>query len=83
MPDFDKTRLKRENVRREDGERIRVTLPSNHPIGPSTPAVAVNKERVIRVAEQELSLNAFNEYRLDGAFALALHKVEGRVGLVE
>lgn len=47
MPNLDEARLERENVRREDGESVGVAFPGDHPVGPSTPAIAVNKERVV------------------------------------
>ena len=75
MSNLDEARLERENIRGEDRESVRRALPCNHPVWPSTPTIPVNKERVIRVAQQELSLDAFNEDWLHAAFALALHKV--------
>ena len=83
MPDLNKARLKRQYIRREDRESIWSALPRNHPVGPSTPPIPVNKERVIRVAQQELSLDALDEDGLHAAFALALHEVQRSIGLVK
>ena len=83
MPNLNETRFESENIRREDGKRVGGTLPSDHPVRSSTPPIPVNKERVIRVAQQELSLDALDEDWFDAALALALDEVQEGVGLVE
>lgn len=65
VTNLDEAWLKCQDVRVENRKRVRIALPSDDPVRSSTPTIPVNKERVIRVAEQELSLNALDKDGLD------------------
>lgn len=81
VPYFDKAGLEGKDIRVEDSKGLRRTLPRDLPVRTRPPAVAVDKEREVRVAEQELGLKALDMDRLD---VLALcNKVERGIGLVQ
>lgn len=81
MTNLHEARLKGADVWIEDGERLWIAFPVDHPITSSTPAIAIDKEAVVSVAQQELGGNALDVDRFD--VLLALDEVERRVGLVE
>lgn len=81
MPNLNKTRLKRKNIRIRQRKRCRVTLPADLPVGTSSPPVAVHEEGEVAVVEQEFSVHSLD---VDGFHVLfASYEVEGCVGLVE
>lgn len=72
------TWLKRQNVsRRRKGQRKRVRLPfpRNHPVRTTAPTILIDKERKVRVIQQELSLKTMDRDRLN--ILTARDKVEG------
>lgn len=82
LPNLDKLRLKRQNILLAPGsESIRISLPKNLPIAARPPAVLVDVEAEVVVAEEELGGVALN---VDGFDIFALgNEVEGGIGLVE
>src|ERR1700753_188304 len=81
VPYLHKARLERNDIRIEKGKRWRVPFPVDDPIASCPPAVAVDEEAVISVAEQELRSNTLDMDGFD--VLLLLHKVERCVGLVK
>lgn len=81
VPYFDKAGLEGKDVRVEDSKGLRRALPRNLPVRTRPPAVAVDKEREVCVAEQELGLKALDVNGLD--VLAPCNKVEGRIGLVQ
>lgn len=81
MSNLNKARFERQNIRIRQSKRGRSSLPSNLPVRTSAPPVAVDKERVLAVVEQELAVEAVDGDGLDGL--LAGDEFEGRVGGVE
>ena len=81
MANLDEAGFEGEDVRVRQGERLRLALPGDAPIGPGAPAVAVDEEGEVGVVEQELAVQTLD---VDGfGLLLARHKVEGGIGLVE
>ena len=74
VPYLYKARLESEDIRVEDGEGLRVAFPIDHPVAACSPAVTVDEEAVVGVAEQELCSDALDVDGLDAL--LALDKVE-------
>ena len=81
IPNLDKIRLKRQDIRTEDGKRRRVALPVDDPLLAGAPAVAVDEEAKVGVAEQKLRGQPLDVDGLDGL--AAGDEVERSVGLVE
>ena len=81
VTDLDEVRLKRKYVRLEDGKRLRVALPLDQPVREGPPAVAIDEEAEIRIAQQEIAVDAFDVYRSQVFFCG--DKVERSVGLIE
>ena len=81
MANLDEARLERQNIRVRQGERLRLSLPGDPPIGPCAPAVAVDEEGEIGVIEQELAVQTLD---MDGfGLLLARNKVQRGIGLIE
>lgn len=81
IPNLNEVRLERQDVRLEYGESLRVPLPRDKPLGERAPAVPVHEEGKVRVAQQEVAVDALH---VDGSqVLLGGDEVEGGVGLVE
>lgn len=81
IPNLNKIRFKRQDIRLEYRKRLRVPLPRNLPLWEGAPTVAVDKEGEVRVAEQEITVDALD---VDGADVFFEgDEVERGVGLVE
>jgi hypothetical protein len=74
MSNLKETGLKGEDVRVEYGKCLRISFPGNHPVRSSTPAIAVDEEGIVSVAEQELLRDALDMNRLD--ILLSLDEIE-------
>ena len=81
IPDLDEIGLEREDIRLEDGKGLRVALPCDEPLGEGAPAVPVHKEGEVRVAQQEVAVDALDVDRAQAL--LGGDEVERGVGLVE
>jgi hypothetical protein len=69
MPELDKVRLKRQNIRIRERKRVRVTLPGDLPVRTRPPAVAVDEEGEVAVVQEELAVHALDVDWLDVFFA--------------
>ena len=81
VPNFDETRLERQNVWIIQRESLRRAFPCDLPIRSRTPAVAVNEKAEVGIVEEELPIQTFY---VDGSdILLTCDEVERRIGLVE
>lgn len=78
---FDEAGLEGKDVRVEDGKRLRRALPRDLPVRTRPPTIAVDEEREVRVAEQELGREALDVDRLD--VLAPCDEVQRSVGLVQ
>jgi hypothetical protein len=74
MSNLKETWLEGEDVGVEYGKCLGISFPSNHPVRPSTPAITVDEEGIVSIAEQEFLRDTLNMNRLD--ILLSLDEVE-------
>jgi hypothetical protein len=74
MSNLEETWLKGEDVWVEYSKCLGISFPGNHPVRPSTPAIAVDEEGIVSVAQQELLRDALDMDWLD--ILLSLDEIE-------
>ncbi len=80
MSYLDKTGVKRKQIRMRQREIHRLSFPADEPIRPSSPPVAVDEERELRIVQEKFAVESFDG---DGHVVLAGDKVQRGIGEIK